>query len=167
MAKYKRAPGYTVVRDTREQHGYFFKKFNRCEGTVQKKLDTGDYSILGLEDKVCIERKASVAELAINLGKEKYAFFNEIERMRDYEHKYIVCEFSMEDVKKFPEGSNIPRQQRDKVKITGKYILRCLMEFAVFNDVHVIFAGSERGAFDLISSLLKRINEKYTIGRNT
>lgn len=167
MAKYKRAPGYTVVRDTREQQGYFFKKFNRCEGTIQRKLDTGDYSILGLEDKVCIERKASVAELAINLGKEKYAFFNEIERMREYEHKYIVCEFSMEDVTKFPEGSNIPKAQRDKLKVTGKYILRCLMEFAVFNDVHVIFAGSERGAFDLISSLLKRINEKYTIGRNT
>ena len=60
MGKYKTAPGYTVVRDTREQQGYFFKKFNTCQGTVQRKLDTGDYSILGMEDKVCIERKASV-----------------------------------------------------------------------------------------------------------
>ena len=28
MGKYKTAPSYTVVRDTREQQGYFFKKFN-------------------------------------------------------------------------------------------------------------------------------------------
>jgi|TARA_Y100001937_G_scaffold103417_1_gene142585 ERCC4-type nuclease len=167
MAKYKTAPGYTVVRDTREQQGYFFKKFNTCQGTVQRKLDTGDYSILGMEDKVCIERKASVSEIALNLGKGKYAFYNEVERMRDYEHKFIVCEFSMEDVMRFPEGAKIPKELKGKVKITGKYILRCLMEFAVFNDVHVVFAGSERGAFDLISSLLKRINEKYTIGRKS
>jgi len=167
MGKYKKAPNYTVVRDSREQRGYFFKKFNTCNGTVQKKLDTGDYSILGLEDKVCIERKASVSEIAMNLGKEKYAFYNEIERMREYEHKYIICEFSMQDVLKFPEGANIPRELRDKVKITGKYILRCLMEFSVFNNVHVIFAGSETGAFHLTSSLLKRINEKYTIGQKS
>ncbi len=167
MAKYKTAPSYTVVRDTREQQGYFFKKFNTCQGTVQRKLDTGDYSILGMEEKVCIERKASVSEIALNLGKGKYAFYNEVERMREYEHKFIICEFSMEDVMKFPEGANIPKELKNKVKITGKYILRCLMEFAVFNDVHVIFAGSERGAFDLTSSLLKRINEKYTIGRKS
>jgi ERCC4-type nuclease len=165
MAKYKKAPQYTVVRDTREQKGYFFKKFNTCNGTIQKKLDTGDYSILGMEDKVCIERKASASELAINLGKGKFAFLNEIERMRDYEHKYIVCEFSMEDLMKFPEGAKVPKELKTKVKITGKYMLRCLMEFAVFYDVHVFFAGSERGAFDLISSLLKRINEKHTVGQ--
>ena len=97
-----------------------------------------------MEDKVCIERKASVSEIALNLGKGKYAFYNEVERMRDYEHKFIVCEFSMEDVMKFPEGAKIPKDLKGKVKITGKYILRCLMEFAVFNDVHVVFAGSER-----------------------
>lgn len=167
MGKYKQAPSYTVVRDTREQHGYFFKKFNTCNGTVQKKLDTGDYSILGMEDKICIERKASVSEIAINLGKKKYAFYEEIERMKDYEHKFIICEFSMDDVLKFPEGAKIPKELIGKVKITGKYMLRCLMEFAVFNNVHVIFAGSETGAFHLTSSLLKRINEKYTIGRKS
>lgn len=110
MAKYKTAPSYTVIRDTREQQGYFFKKFNTCNGTVQRKLETGDYSILGMEDKVCIERKASVSEIALNLGKGKYAFYNEVERMREYEHKFIVCEFSMEDVMKFPEGAKIPKE---------------------------------------------------------
>ena len=160
-----KAPNYTVIKDTREQTGYYFNKFNMCDGMIEKKLDTGDYSIEGLEDKVCIERKASVAELAINLGKDKHRFFAEIERMKPFQHKYIVLEFSMEDLTKFPEGSDIPEKNKRTLKISGKYILRCLMEFEIFDDINVVFAGDKHNAFMFINSLFKRINEKYSIGR--
>jgi len=165
VSKYTPAPDYTVVRDTREQHGYFYKKFNTCKGTVTRKLDTGDYTILGMEDKICIERKASVEELALNLGKNKFTFLNEIERMRDYPHKFLVLEFTMEDLLKFPEGAKVPAKLKSQIKITGKYMLRCLMEFQVYNDIQVVFAGDSRGGYIMVNSLLKRINEKYTIGR--
>ena len=56
-----KSPPYTVIRDTREQEGYTFEKFTgrytSCNGMIIKKLDTGDYSLVGLEDKLCIERK--------------------------------------------------------------------------------------------------------------
>ena len=45
---------------------------------VEHKLDTGDYSIQGLEDKICIERKGCVEELAQNLGSKKQTFLKEI-----------------------------------------------------------------------------------------
>ena len=67
-----KAPAYTVIKDTREQDGYTFERFesryHACAGMVVQKLDTGDYSLVGLEDKLCIERKGRISELAINLG---------------------------------------------------------------------------------------------------
>lgn len=162
---YKIAPLFTVVKDTREQDGYFFKEYSPCAGMVQEKLDTGDYSIKGLEDKLCIERKGCVEELAMNLGSKKYAFLNEIERMAIIPHKFIVLEFSAEDLIKFPEETRIPIKNKASVKITGKYMLKCLVEFQIYNNVHVLFCGNKLNAFITVSSILKRINEMYTIGR--
>jgi len=165
MAKYKTAPEFTVIKDTREQEGYFFSKFNTCAGMIEHKLDTGDYSIQGLEDKICIERKGCVEELAINLGQKKHAFMNEIERMEPFPHKYLILEFSAEDLIKFPKDSRIPVKNKSALKITGKYMLKCLIEFELYHDVHVLFCGSKHTAFLVVSSIFKRINEMYTIGR--
>ena len=82
MPKNEKAPKYTVIRDTREQEGYYFSEYDLCLGMIDQKLDTGDYSIVGLEDKICVERKGCVEELAINLGQKKHTFLREIERMK-------------------------------------------------------------------------------------
>ena len=126
---YKEAPKFTVIKDTREQEGYYFSAFNACAGMVEEKLDTGDYSIKGMEDKICIERKGCVEELAVNLGQKKHAFLAEIERMSTFPHKFIVLEFSLEDLIKFPDETRIPVKNKASLKITGKYMLKCLFEF--------------------------------------
>lgn len=160
-----KAPQYVVVKDTREQEGYFFNEFNTCKGMVERKLDTGDYSIDGLEDKICIERKGCIEELAVNLGQKKHAFLDEIERMKTFDHKFLILEFSLEDLLKFPDESRIPDKNKSSLKITGKYILKCLMEFQIYDGVQVVFCGNKHNAFLLVSSLLKRLNEKYTTGK--
>lgn len=162
---YKQAPPFTVIKDTREQEGYFFKEYNTCAGMIEQKLDTGDYSIQGLEDKICIERKGCVEELAINLGQKKYAFLEEIDRMTKFPHKFLVLEFSLEDLAKFPDETRIPNKNLSSVKITGKYMLKCLFEFQLYNDIHILFCGNKYNAFLAVSSIFKRINEMYTIGR--
>jgi ERCC4-type nuclease len=163
--KYPVAPPYTVVKDTREQEGYFFNEFNTCKGMVEQKLDTGDYSIVGLEDKICIERKGCIEELAVNLGQKKHAFLDEIERMKTFDHKFIILEFSLEDLLKFPDDTRIPEKNKSSIKITGKYILKCLMEFQIYDQIQIVFCENKHNAFLLVSSLLKRLNEKYTTGR--
>lgn len=163
--EYKNAPPFVVIKDTREQDGYFFKEFNACAGMIEQKLDTGDYTIQGLEDKICIERKGCVEELAINLGQKKHAFLNEIERMASFDHKFLVLEFSLADLIKFPEETRIPNKNMASLKITGKYMLKCLFEFQLYNNVHVLFCGDKYNAFLAVSSILKRVNEMYTIGR--
>jgi hypothetical protein len=162
---YKVAPPFTVVKDTREQDGYFFSEFNTCAGMIDQKLDTGDYSILGMEDKICIERKGCVEELAVNLGQKKHAFLAEIERMTPFPHKFIVLEFSLEDLIKFPDETRIPVKNKASLKITGKYMLKCLFEFQLYNNVQILFCGNKYNAFLAVSSILKRVNEMYTIGR--
>lgn len=163
---YKQAPPFIVIKDTREQDGYFFSAFNTCAGMIEQKLDTGDYTIQGFEDKICIERKGCVEELAVNLGQKKQAFLNEIERMKNFPHKFLVLEFSLEDLVKFPEETRIPIKNKASLKITGKYMLKCLFEFQLYNDIHILFCGNKYNAFLAVSSILKRINEMYTIGRN-
>ena len=165
MAKYKKAPSFTVIRDTREQEGYYFSEYGTCAGMIEQKLDTGDYAIAGMEDKVCIERKGCVEELAINLGQKKHTFLNEIERMSEFPHKFIILEFSLCDLIDFPENSRIPEKSKSSVKITGKYLLKCLMEFQIYNNIHVLFCDNKYNAFLTVSSILKRINEMYTVGR--
>lgn len=165
MAEYKKAPSFIVIKDTREQDGYYFKEYNTCAGMVEEKLDTGDYSIKGLEDKICIERKGCVEELAMNLGQKKHAFLNEIERMAPFPHKFLILEFTVDELIKFPDETRIPIKNKASVKITGKYMLKCLSEFSLYNGVHVIFCGSKYNGFIIVSSILKRVNEMYTIGR--
>jgi ERCC4-type nuclease len=168
---FKKAPPFTVIKDTREQDGYTFVKYktryHSCDGMVTKKLDTGDYSLVGLEDKICIERKASTAELATNLGQDKYRFMAEIERMKTFPHKYIVLEFSMEDLMIFPEESGIPEEKWGSIKITNKYMMKMLMEFGLYDNIHVLFCGSRKNAKLTTTSILKRINEMYTVGRKS
>ena len=128
---------------------------------IERKLDTGDYSIEGLEEKICVDRKASPEELATNLGQKKNAFMNEIERMKTFRHKFILLEFSLQDLVEFPEGSRIPESQKAKVKISGKYMLKMLMEFQLKHNIHVVFCGNKYNAFLTLTSLFKRINEMY------
>ena len=164
-----KAPAYTVIKDTREQDGYTFEKFtsryHSCAGMILRKLDTGDYSLEGLEEEVCIERKGRISELAINLGKDKHRFMREIERMKDFPFRFLVLEFSLEDVMDFPERSDIPEENWDSLKITNKYILKMLIEFQMYDNIHVIFCGNKKNAKLVVSSILKRVNEYYSIGR--
>ena len=160
----KKENEYKIVRDTREQEGYYFKPFGACTGMVNEKLDTGDYAILGLEDKCCVERKGSVEELALNLGQGKDRFYREIERMEEFPHKFIILEFTVDELLKFPEKSRVPVKNQAAVKVTGRYMLKCLIEMQLYNNVNVLFCTDKYNAFLVVSSILKRINEQYGKG---
>jgi len=152
-------PNYIVIKDTREKEGYFFKKYDKCSGMVVETMKTGDYTIKGLEDVLCIERKASVEEIANNLGKKKNAFLSEMERMQEFKYSFMVLEFSMEDLLKFPENSKIPKNKLKQVRITGKYLLKSLVAFQLWYNTKIIFCGNKYNSFSVTSSIFKRVNE--------
>lgn len=93
-------PSYTIIRDSREKagHGWFWEKnMNpkrrppKCDGTITQSLKTGDYSLQGYEDILCVERKESYAELWMNYA-ERDRFQAEMERLSTIKHKMVVIE---------------------------------------------------------------------------
>ena len=108
---------FTIIVDTREQLPWDFE-----ENTIAKeKLDTGDYSVKGLEDILCIERKRSVSEIANNLTEKR--FDDVLSRMSKYKFAFLLLEFSVDDILSFPIGSDIPKRMWDKIKISPNYII--------------------------------------------
>ena len=128
---------------------------------VSRKLDTGDYSIEGLEDKLCIERKASVVEFANNVGHDQVRFLKEIDRMQEFPYKFMIFEFSLSDLMNFPEGSSIPEEDWGKLKVTNIFMLKMIMEFQIYKDIHVLFCDSKKNAKWAVLSIIKRVNELF------
>jgi len=74
-----------IIVDTREKDLHILKKFDKLKiPYIRKKLDYGDYSFeidgVSYEDKICIERKKSLDELAGNFTKGRDRFKREFER---------------------------------------------------------------------------------------
>ena len=79
-----------IVTDTREQLPFFFDSLDDVV-VVRKTLPTGDYSLLGHENDVTVERK-SLADLVACLSRERPRFMRELERMRTYRSAVVVVE---------------------------------------------------------------------------
>jgi ERCC4-type nuclease len=80
-----------IVVDTREQQPYPFA------GAVCKALVTADYSIVGLEDRIGIERK-SLSDLLGCIGGSRDRFERELERLARVDFKALVVEANLNDV---------------------------------------------------------------------
>ena len=52
-------------------------------------------------------------------------------------------------------------RMRPKVKITGKYLLKCVVEFQIWYDTKILFCGNKQNAFVVCNSLFKRLNELF------
>jgi len=82
---------FTIIIDSREQTPYTFDIINPVPSTTIRGLKTGDYSILGFEDRVTVERK-SLTDLYGSLGAGRDRFQREMLRMRDLEYAAVVIE---------------------------------------------------------------------------
>ena len=154
---------YIVLRDTREKTGWDFKTHDKCRAVVDWGLKTGDYTVRGLEKHLVVERKASTGELAMNLGKKRSAFEAEIKRMNNFRWKYILCEFSIDDLMNFPENSGIPKKQLQYVRMNGKFMWKKLCEYQEQHGVQVVFCDNKINAqekamfiFDEVTEILLR-----------
>lgn len=154
------APKYRVIRDTREQRGWHFDESSSCLGTVVGTLRTGDYTIEGYEKTFVIERKGSTGEVAQNILQSR--FERELERLEGFALPFLICEFTLDDVMRFPHNSGIPRPRWPKIRITPHFLLKRLVEFQVKYKTKFIFAGLHGKEY--ASSLFKRITEN--VGRN-
>jgi ERCC4-type nuclease len=146
-----------IIIDSREKKPLTFGEIP----TIVQKLKTGDYSVCGLEDKLCIERKASVAEVALNVVQER--FVRELKRMHKMEHSYLLLEFSIQDVLIFPAGSAIPKSKRKFVRARGPFIMSKLKAFEKEYDIEMIFAENRANCREIAIGIMKDFYQKYKL----
>ena len=146
---------YTVIRDTREQEGWSFDASQSCVGTVSEKLDTGDYSLSGYEDILAVERKGGIGEFAKNVVQDR--FEKELQRMEDIKHTYIILEFNMDDLIKYPASLKLNYYQKKKIRLRGSFILKRVIEFSILYKTQILFCGDY--GKQVADSIFKRIIE--------
>lgn len=140
-----------IIVDTREQQPWSFEYHT----TSRSKLDTGDYSIQGLENKLCIERKKTVNEFANNIIEKRYKDWTK--RMSKYKYKFLILEFSLSEIYKYPHNSNIPKYLIDQIKISPKFIIKNIIELQIYYDIKVLFCESSDYAEKLALSIINKV----------
>jgi len=131
---------YKIVVDTREQLPLW--KTN----TVIKKLDAGDYSIEGFEDKICIERK-SLADLFGTLGKGHKRFKEELKRAESLDYFAIVIDGSFTSAYK----KDFPGSYHSKMK--GFVVTAILFTLHVKYNIPIFFAQNRTESKQIIKHL--------------
>jgi hypothetical protein len=129
----------------REQTPWEFRKEEKVSssyksivgGSVVDSLDAADYSIVGYEDIIRIERKNGFQELFGNMmpKEHKERFEREMEKLRDIPHKYILIETSLN---KDALGLSIP--QMYKGPPAGK-VLNWLTSLQLEYNISWMFVG--------------------------
>lgn len=143
---------FTIVVDTREQQPWEFPNYT----IANRKLDTGDYSIEGLENILCIERKKSSSEFANNIVESR--FKDVIERMSNIKYAFLLLEFDLKDLLVYPIGSTVPRRMWDKIKISPAFLLKNILELQLNHNIIVYFCGDADNAGKMAEHILKKIH---------
>lgn len=92
-------PKPTVVIDSAEHMGYTFGRFtNWFSGTVRRRLPAGDYTLLGMEDEITVERK-TLPDLVNSIIQERNNFITRCEKLSSFKKKCFVIEGTLSSLK--------------------------------------------------------------------
>lgn len=104
-------PSPVIVVDSREQ-----KPFKFSVPTVKKGLASGDYSVVGYEDDITVERK-SLPDLVRCCGRERSRFMDQCKRLIQIKCRLLIIEGSWSDIE---AGKGIhPKSHVTPAQITG------------------------------------------------
>lgn len=135
-----------IIVDTREQDSLPLGDI-RGVTVVRQGLKTGDYSLVGHEDEICFERK-SVPDLVGTLIGGHERFLREMDRMKDYEDKYILVEHTAGTVYRYCE--------RHGVEYKFDTIIQSLLAYAYHYRVRVRFCKNRE---DMAEYIVKKSRE--------
>jgi len=144
-----RSEQITIVIDSREQQPY------RFEGAVVRPLPTADYSVLGLEDRVAIERKTK-ADAFKSLGRGRGRFEREIQRLALFQYGAVVIEASFADFLRPPAFS----------QMSARSAARSLLAWSVKYRLPVFWVGDRRHGRAVTRRLLESFARYHREGRH-
>jgi DNA excision repair protein ERCC-4 len=144
-----------IVVDTREQEPLAFQRLASVRGTLQ----TGDYSVAGLEDLFSVERKTVPDLVGCCMGDNRERFERELHRLRGYRFKRLLVVGSEFEILAGQYHSNIKPQA----------VMATLCAFEVRYDIPVVFVPSpgdgarliERWAFFFAREAVQAVNDLW------
>ena len=122
----------TIIVDTREQCPLIFERLESRTSTLQ----TGDYSVAGLEELFAVERKSLPDLLGSCMRGNRERFERELHRLRGFCFKRILIVGTEAEILKGDYRSNIKPSS----------VLATLNAFEVRYNVPVVFCASARSA---------------------
>lgn len=149
-----------VIQDTREKVGKFtFQSYDDVD-VIRTCLRTGDYSLVGFEDKITLDRKKGSNELQMCLGKDWTRFKKELDRMVLFEESYIICEFPEYYIDIFPKMSGIPPKRWKRLMVRGPFIRKRLHEIREeYPSIKIIFCEDHYAAEQQTYNILKEYHD--------
>ncbi len=111
---------------------------------MRRALPAGDYSVVGLEEWVAVERK-SVNDLVTSLTRERARFLREMERFGAYDAACVVVEAELADV----------AAHRYRSRATPRSIVGSVITIGLRYRVPTYFCGSR--------SLAAAFTERYLV----
>ncbi len=152
MAKAQATP-LNIVCDTREQLPYDFTRFGAAVHRVG--LTTGDYSLVGYENRIALERK-TLDDLIGCLTTGRARFERELVRAKELDLFTVVVEANMEDV----------FRHRYKSRMAPHAALQSILALQIRYGLPFVWASSRKGgeycAFWTLSKWLRE-KEKNTL----
>lgn len=143
---------FTIIVDTREQQPWTFEN----HAVSNRKLDTGDYSIDGLENILGIERKKSISEFANNITESRYQ--DVVSRLSQLKYSFLLLEFDLEDALIYPIRSTVPKRMWGKIKISPAFIIKNILELEISHNIKVMFCGNSNNAQKMAEYILRKVN---------
>jgi len=95
----RQIPKPIVLVDTRERYPFDFSGFpNWIADEKRQALKAGDYSAVGMEALLILERK-TLTDLITTVIQQRVRFFKQCEKMMKYRWRAVLIEASYEDIK--------------------------------------------------------------------
>jgi len=142
-----------IITDTREQAPFRFTDYD-CE-MLTEALTTGDYSLVGLADRIAIERKSLDDLLGCLTGDGRNRFERELARAGGLECFAVVVEATMQEM---AEG-------RYRSKMQPQAAIQSVLAFQVRHRCAFLWAGNRAGAematYHLLRHYLRETTARY------
>jgi ERCC4-type nuclease len=134
-----------IIVDTREKNEYTFGDIV----TIRQKLDAGDYSVAGLEDRVAIERK-NIDDFVNTVIYHKERFHNELCALARMDFAAIVVEASLSDI----------LEHRYKSGVRPASVIEATISIMLAYRVPIIMASDRQIACHITRSILTKFEKR-------
>jgi ERCC4-type nuclease len=142
-----------VLQDTRESRPWRFPSHVQVK---KKTLKTGDYTVEGYEESLCIERK-SLNDITSCLCKnELMRFTSQVKRMRQFKYRVIIVEADMADILNGKYRAPLPPMKA----------LSGMLDVCLRFKVLLLFGGDAKSsavlALEFFKSAIKQVDRGFS-----